>query len=789
MKDASNLSNFAKFIPCFSTNHKAMNIKLNLRQKITFFIMSVAIVLFAITIAYYSVSSQRVARKNLTELTVTHTDHYAMQIENWLNSDIAVVRTISHSFLENRQLPFEQWRELIMGMYRQLMVINPHFDAIWDSWELTYLDANWDKPHGRQFHIYYRDKGRLLSRSEVRSLDGDPAVYASLKAAGRESLVEPYLSVLQTGGLMTSLTSPMFVGGKFIGLVGVDLFLGRFQQLVSGIKPYEEGNAFLVSHQGTFVAHPDTAIFAKKLQDIYPKLDSLQNIMFRIRKGEKFSFMHKNDQGEKYFYSFSPIVVGRTQTPWSLGMVVPERTIMKEANKTYNFGLLVGLIGVVVLILAIFILANYITSPIKIITRLLEDLSAGKIDKDMRADINTGDELSSMGEALNHSIDALLVKTEFARSIGHGELDAELNLLSQDDVLGKSLLEMRESLKRAEEEERQRKEEDEKRRWINEGLAKFGDILRQNNDNLSKLGNEIIKNLVWYLKADLGGIFAKNENSTPVTYDLAASFAYDRNRFLAKSFGLGEGLIGTCAVEKGTIYLTLLPENYIEITSGLGTANPNNVLITPLVIEEEVLGVIELASLKIFKDYEIEFVEKLGESIASTLRAVRINQRTAELLQQSQEQAEMMAAQEEEMRQNLEELQATQEEATRKSIEMEGIIEALNASAYVMEYDSRGVIININDAYLDLLSIKRDDVVGTHHSDNLVLTEQQKMHYEQFWSNLRRGEVQKQTTRVNMSGKEFLFLETYTPIRNSLGEVYKVLKVATDITSTIGHSS
>jgi PAS domain S-box-containing protein len=142
-----------------------------------------------------------------------------------------------------------------------------------------------------------------------------------------------------------------------------------------------------------------------------------------------------------------------------------------------------------------------------------------------------------------------------------------------------------------------------------------------------------------------------------------------------------------------------------------------------------------------------------------------------------------MASQEEEMRQNLEELQATQEEASRKSNEMEGILEALNASAYVMEYDSRGRIININNAYLDLLGIKREEAIGTHHSDNLVLTEQQRMHYEEFWSNLRKGEIQKQTTRVDMGGREFIFLETYTPIRDASGEVYKILKVATDITN------
>ncbi|MDY0253389.1 MAG: cache domain-containing protein [Tenuifilaceae bacterium] len=760
-----------------------MKIKLNVRQKISVFVLGVALILFAVTIGYFSTTSQRAARKNLTSLTISYTDHYAMVIESWLNSDIAVARTMSSTFLEHKQLPFEQWRELIMGMYRQVMITNPHFDAIWDSWELTYLDPNWDKPYGRWLHIITRQNGRLVSRYEQRSIEGDPAAYGALKASAKESVIEPYVSDFQQGGLMTSLVTPMNISGRFIGVVGIDLFLGRFQELIASIKPYDEGNAFLISNQGTFVAHADTSIFSRKIQEVFPNLVEQQQIMHRIKRGQKFSFTHKDEAGESYFYSFSPIAVGRTETPWSLGMAIPERTILKDANKSYNTGLMVGVIGMIVLVITVILLADSITKPIKHITRLLEDLAHGRIDRGMHVQLNTGDEVARMGDALNKSIDGLLAKTEFAKSIEEGKLDSELTLLSNEDVLGKSLLDMRESLRKAKEDERQRKVEDDKRRWINEGLAKFGDILRQNNDNLSRLSEEIIKNLVWYLKADLGGIFVKNENNTPVTYDLAASFAYDRNRFLNKSFELGDGLIGTCAAEKGTIYLKELPENYVEIRSGLGTTNPNNVLIVPLIIEGEVMGVTEIASLKILEPFEIEFVEIIGESIASTLRTVRVNQRTTELLQKSQEQAEVMAAQEEEMRQNLEELQATQEEATRKSIEMEGIIEALNASAYVMEYDSKGKIININDAYLDLLGLKRSETIGTHHSDNLVLTEQQRMHYEEFWSNLRKGEVQKQTTRVNISGKEFVFLETYTPIRDANGKVYKILKVATDITN------
>lgn len=326
--------------------------------------------------------------------------------------------------------------------------------------------------------------------------------------------------------------------------------------------------------------------------------------------------------------------------------------------------------------------------------------------------IETGDEIQEMSEALNESINGLNNKVNFANHIGQGELNSEFELLSEEDVLGKSLLEMRSSLVKADKEDALRKLEDEKRRWSNEGLAKFSDILRQNNDNLENLATEIIMNLVDYLKANQGGLFILNdEDKENVHFNLLSAFAYDRRKYLQKHIQIGEGLIGTCAVEKKTIFMTAIPQDYIEITSGLGGANPTSLLIVPMKLEDDVLGVLEIASFNVFEKHEIEFVEKLAESIAGTMSAARINIRTNELLERSQQQAEEMAAQEEEMRQNMEELQATQEESTRKTAEMEGLVEALNTSSYVIEYDMEGYIQKVNDNYLTLLQLDRDEVI------------------------------------------------------------------------------
>ena len=769
-----------------------MKWNLKLRDKIQLIIISLSVIIFLGAIGYISINARKAAYQDATRLVDFQSQKYANKIQGLLNSDFSVVRTLAHAFKSYDQLPKDQWQDLIKKMYVDVFRTNSSFYNLWDSWELQHIDTSWTKPYGRISNQNFSENGIFKTSTDMRSLEGDPDLYANWKARKEELVADLYADVFVENKneqkLMTTLASPILESGQYIGLVGVDLTLDRFQEIIQDIdiEKLEGCQSFLLSHNGKYAGHPNQELLNTKAQ-ANPTGREGFNLFERMKQGTPFSIIHKptdGEQTEESYVSYSPISLGKTDTNWFLGVSVPTSSLKAEANRNFTISLLVGLVGLIILSLVIYFVARNITNPIEKVTDRLNRLAQGHIDDAMKLKLTTGDEIQEMATALNTSIDELNKKNEFARKIGNGKLEADYQMLSEDDQLGQSLIEMRNSLQHAREEEENRKVEDEKRRWVNEGLAKFADILRQNNDNLEELSYQIISNLVNYLEANQGGLFLLNdEDEEDNFYELKASYAYNRKKYLDKKIQPGEGLVGTCAIEKQTIHMTEIPQDYIQITSGLGDANPDSLLIVPLKMEDQVLGVLEIASFNNFEAHQIEFVEKVAESIAATISSVRVNVRTSQLLEKSQQQAEEMSAQEEEMRQNMEELKATQEEAARRENELSGILEAINQFLIQAEMDLNGKLIKTNQQFLETFGYKDHQVKEKFMKE--FIDEQDRELFLNLLDEASRGrEIQQKIRFKNNQGHTLWLIASFSSVKNRDGETSKLIFIALDHTDS-----
>jgi PAS domain S-box-containing protein len=371
---------------------------------------------------------------------------------------------------------------------------------------------------------------------------------------------------------------------------------------------------------------------------------------------------------------------------------------------------------------------------------------------------------------------------EFTRNLINGHFEAKYEIHDDKDLLGQSLINLRNNLKNNNQIEEKRRKEDDQRNWVAEGMAKFSEILRNNNDNIQNLSYSIIHNLVKYLQANQGGFFILQDEGNVKFFEMTACYAYDRKKFSNKRIEWGDGLIGTCALEKGTIYLTNIPNDYVYITSGLGKATPKSLLIVPLIINDQIHGILEIASFREYEKFEIEFAEKVAESIASTLSTVKINIRTAQLLHESQEQAEILATQEEQMRQNMEELQATQEEAERQNEKFITFANSVNHTLIRAEFMPDGTLMYANDKFIQKLGYSDNkDVDGKHIS--MFINKKDREWFDSTWDSLIHGtsHFEGDVKLETKHGKDLWTMATFTCVKK-YDTVERVLFLAIDTT-------
>lgn len=451
---------------------------------------------------------------------------------------------------------------------------------------------------------------------------------------------------------------------------------------------------------------------------------------------------------------------------------------LAQENTEALMSILLPLLSISVIVLVIFLLFRHFKIFIPALTKLSRQIIKQEVLPDSIA--KPDKTLVPLFTSLTDIADHLQSATNFATAIKEEKLETVFKGANPDSSLINALVAMQDKLKKI-------TTEDEERQLYAKGRYEIGEQLRQaqRSGNLQELFDTFLKTTITYLVANQGAIFLIDDEQADAPFIvLAATYAYDKKRYLSKKIAMREGLIGQCILEKNTIYVEEIPSNYIQITSGLGGALPKALMIVPIKTNEKVMGAIEIASFHSFSPNQIQLAETLAERLAGTIGAIQANLQTKKLLETSNRINKKLMQREEQMRLNADELNLTKEALSKKLIELEQetnlssyILEAINKTNASVEFDSEGNILQVNDMYLRVMGYKKEELIGVNERVLLPTDEINSEKYQILWDSIRNGSyITGEYRRMSKAGREVWLNGTYNPIFDVNGRLTKVIQ-------------
>jgi len=330
--------------------------------------------------------------------------------------------------------------------------------------------------------------------------------------------------------------------------------------------------------------------------------------------------------------------------------------------------LLLEFIAMVVMLIGFYFIYLYVIKPVNFLEKYIRNLASTEKLEYLEVGHNLPLEISNIVVALNKHISHLKTKTVFVDKIRQEKHDFKFTLVSESDELGKSLEQLRLYLMKNKEEARKIREAEDKQRWITQGLASLGTLMRQNVNDLDSLLYSTLKGILDYVQVPIGAIYLKAVEGETEYYYLKTAIAYGNKRVKDLRFLPNESFVGTVAVEEKTMVVDKLPPDYIFFESAFGYAKPSSVAYVPLKSEDGILGVLEVATNKDFEEHILQFLESVSKDLASTIVYVRINEKTKSLAEDFQKQISEFKQKEE---QHLKQIQELEEKLRKAEQELE----------------------------------------------------------------------------------------------------------------------
>lgn len=452
-----------------------------------------------------------------------------------------------------------------------------------------------------------------------------------------------------------------------------------------------------------------------------------------------------------------------------LGNYIANR--QNEANRQLTvYAILFGLSLAFSLLLAIYILSSLIKT-VKILKSASDKIAKGDTNISL-PNISSKDEIGALAQSFKTVVEKNKHLASVARAIGRGDYSVAINIDNEEDLLANSLKKMQESLHKL-------SERDKKNTWLLIGNSELSDLVSADR-SLKSASTKIINHTCQYIGAEIGAFYVMNEQ-----YKLVFEAGYALgDDFKGKTSQLGEQALDNRKI----IRLKDIAASEFKIRTSFSESEPAEIIVVPLFAQDQAVGVLELAAREAFTDDKIDYLLRISEKIATTIITIRADIKTAELLSETQTQAEELETQHEELRQvnqelfdqkerlqlSEEELKANQEELEEKNAELEEKAKQLGENNTLINNKNRELEMARQAIQLQLDELQR---VSKYRSDFLA-----NMSHElrtPLNSILILAKLISENREKNLTAKQIEFAQV---IHNSGNDLLKLINEVLDLT-------
>lgn len=341
---------------------------------------------------------------------------------------------------------------------------------------------------------------------------------------------------------------------------------------------------------------------------------------------------------------------------------------------------------VVIVVLSIVVgrlISNSVIGPLKVLMRQVLKLSVG--DQDFEIDTTDKDEIGQLSNSIFQMKNNSEAIVRHAKLIAYGDYSGEIEPRSDSDELAKSLNRMTRSLNKLE-------QSNYYSYWLKNGQNLINEKM-VGDKNLKELSISIINSLSEYVGAKVGAIYLYNGRENQLK--MSASYAYPMTHRKDELIKPGDGILGQVIIDKKIMTLTDIPQDYMDIKSGLGSSIPNNIIVVPLMFNDVLKGVIELGAFKVWNDRDMELFNSLSYIIGVAINSSEARDSMAYLFEQQKKQSEELIQQQEELRVSNEELEENtnslinqKDEIKQKNEELEIVKQEIMKKAEDLEISS-----------------------------------------------------------------------------------------------------